>query len=141
MAMGGGECEKALNEVPGFLLKAPGVGGRREQSLSQAWTQCARPPPSWMEAGFTSAPTKGSTHLLALSAPTTLLAGVCDGAFHTGGSRLREVRCLSGDSASGWPALAHGILPPTLLRALEGEESGERDQYHAAKEPPQVTAS
>lgn len=94
-----------------------------------------------MDAGFTSAPTKGSTHLLALSAHTTLLAGVCDGAFHKGGSRLREVRCLSGDSARGWPALAHAILPSMLLHALDSEESGERDQYHVAKEPPQVTAS
>lgn len=41
---------KALTEVPGFLLKAPGVRGRREQSLSQAWTQCARPlPAGWMQ--------------------------------------------------------------------------------------------
>lgn len=43
MAIGRGKCVKALNEVPGFLLKAPGVRGRREQSLSQAWAQWARP--------------------------------------------------------------------------------------------------
>lgn len=34
MAVGGGDCVMALNEVPGFLLKALGVRGRREQSFS-----------------------------------------------------------------------------------------------------------
>lgn len=107
------------------------VKGRTERSLSQTWAQCARTPTPtptarWRQ-GSHQHPQKDFTHILALSAHNILQAGVCDGPFYKGGSRLREVRCLSGDSGSGWPASPMpSYLPCSHTPFGVREESGER---------------